>query len=120
MGGAYNRVPVGATAFAHRDHRFLVEHISAVPPTASRAKQVAATEWSARSRRILAAEASGGVYPNFPDPDLTDWASAYWGANHTRLQQVKQRFDPNNLFWARQGLDATKHRSHPHDRTSIE
>ena len=104
MGGAYSRVPVEASAFAHRSSRFLVEHIAGVPPAASRAERVAAAEWSSRSRRILAAEASGGVYPNFPDLDLADWADAYWGPHHARLQETKRRYDPDNLFWARQGL----------------
>lgn len=113
MGGAYNRVPPEATAFAHRTHRFLVEHIAAVRATATGAEQQAAADWSDRSRRILAAEASGGVYPNFADADLLDWADAYWGTNQARLRQVKQRYDPNNLFWARQGLAAVCAQMHP-------
>jgi FAD/FMN-containing dehydrogenase len=104
MGGAYHRVPVAATAFAHRRSRFLVEHIAAVRPTASGPVQRAAAEWTAASRRILDAAASGGVYPNFPDLDLPDWATAYWGTNRARLQEIKQRYDPDNRFWARQGL----------------
>jgi hypothetical protein len=38
------------------------------------------------------------VYPNFPDPDLQDWAHAYYGGNYDRLLRVKARFDPGN-FW---------------------
>ena len=111
MAGAYSRVAVDATAFAHRRARFLVEHVAAVRPTASPVEQMAAAEWSAGSRRVLAAASSGGVYPNFPDPDLRDWADAYWGANRVRLQQVKQRYDPDNVFWARQGLHLDNERS---------
>ena len=104
LGGAYARVPVEATAFAHRRSRFLVEHIAAVRPTSSGAEHRAAAGWTAESRRILEAEASGGVYPNFPDADLADWSTAYWGPNRARLAEVKHSYDPDNLFWARQGF----------------
>ena len=39
--------------------------------------------------------ASGGVYPNFPDLDLPDWKTAYYGANYERLRQIKSTYDPH-------------------------
>lgn len=44
------------------------------------------------------------MFPNFPDPDLEDWASAYFGTNLDRLLSVKARYDPGNLFRFRQSL----------------
>jgi len=41
---------------------------------------------------------SGGVYQNFPDPDLPDSARAYFGANVHRLRQIKARYDPDGFF----------------------
>ncbi len=120
MGGAYNRVPADATAFPHRDHRFLIEHIAGVRPTAAAAEQQAAAEWSAASWRLVHPAAADAVYPNFPDADLDGWAHAYWGTNHARLRQIKHRYDPGNLFWARQGLHADQAEEFPHDRTTIE
>jgi FAD/FMN-containing dehydrogenase len=38
------------------------------------------------------------VYPNFPDPELEDWARAYHGANLDRLMRVKATYDPENVF----------------------
>lgn len=85
MGGAYNRVAEDATAFAHRDTRFLLEHVGDDP-------------WVDRSWATAHAEGSGRVYPNFPDPALDDWATAYHGDNHLRLTEVKHAYDPHRFF----------------------
>jgi hypothetical protein len=38
------------------------------------------------------------VYPNFPDPDLDDWAAAYHAGNYPRLVAVKNAYDPHRFF----------------------
>jgi hypothetical protein len=43
------------------------------------------------------------VFPNFPDPDLTDWR-AYHGVNYERLTRVKARYDPDDFFRFHQSL----------------
>ena len=110
----------GRDGVPHRDHRFLIEHIAGVRPTAAAAEQQAAAEWSAASWRLVHPAAADAVYPNFPDADLDGWAHAYWGTNHARLRQIKHRYDPGNLFWARHGLHADQAEEFPHDRTTIE
>jgi hypothetical protein len=65
---------------------------------------VAAREWLARSWEIAHPWSTGGVYPNFPDPDLDDWARAYHGANLERLREVKARYDPDGVFSFEQSL----------------
>ncbi|MFI7677932.1 FAD-binding oxidoreductase [Actinophytocola sp. NPDC049390] len=87
MGGAYNRVAEDATAFAHRGERFLLEHIAAP-----------ADDWLDRSWATAHSEGSGRVYPNFPDPALDDWATAYHAGNHARLTTVKKSYDPDRFF----------------------
>jgi hypothetical protein len=47
---------------------------------------------------------SGRVYPNWPDPDLKDWARAYYGANYERLVRVKATYDPGDFFRFREPL----------------
>ncbi|MFF1820305.1 FAD-binding oxidoreductase [Kribbella sp. NPDC058245] len=74
MGGAYNRVATDATAFAHRNERFLLESPAAY------------------------ANGSGHVYPNFPDLTLADGPTAYHGVNLARLRAVKQVYDPDRFF----------------------
>jgi FAD/FMN-containing dehydrogenase len=92
MGGVYNRVPVDATAFAHRTERFLLEH-------AGPDRNAVRCSWS-----IAHAYASGAVYPNFPDPDLTDAHTSYHGPNFPRLRDIKAKYDPSNVFHFPQSL----------------
>src|SRR6266566_3692240 len=86
-GGAYNRVRADATAFVHRDARFLLKHAVVVGPGASPAERRASRRWLASSWAAVHPWGSGGVYPNFPDPDLDGWAHAYYGANDGRLRR---------------------------------
>jgi FAD/FMN-containing dehydrogenase len=96
MGGAYNRVAEDATAFAHRSERFLVEHI-AEP----------GEPWVDASWATAHADGSGRVYPNFPDPALDDWATAYHASNYRRLAAVKDAYDPHRLFDFPQAIRTT-------------
>jgi len=96
MGGAYNRVAEDATAFAHRGARFLLEHIAD-----------AADPWVDRSWATAHADGSGRVYPNFPDPELRDWAAAYHAGNYPRLAAVKHAYDPHRLFDFPQAIEST-------------
>jgi FAD/FMN-containing dehydrogenase len=103
-GGAYNRVPAEATAFIHRDELFLLQHAVILDPDASANEREAARQWLGRSWGMVQPWGSGRVYPNWPDPDLTDWAHAYYGTNYERLVRVKGKYDPGNLFRFHQSL----------------
>jgi FAD/FMN-containing dehydrogenase len=103
-GGAYNRVPADATAFAHRGERFLVQHLVQVGAAVAASGRAAARDWLARSWALVHPWGSGGVYPNFPDPDLQDWARAYHGTNYDRLRRVKAAYDPGGFFRFHQSL----------------
>jgi len=106
-GGAYNRIPAGATAFAHRAERFLLKQEVVVDPDASDAERQPARDWLSRSWALVHPWGSGGVYPNFPDPELDGWARAYHGANLDRLMRVKATYDPENVFRFTQSVQAT-------------
>jgi FAD/FMN-containing dehydrogenase len=103
-GGAYNRVLAEATAFVHRDELFLLKHAVVVDPDASSAEREAAQAWLARSWASTHPWGSGGVYPNFPEPDLENWAHAYYGTNYDHLVRVKKRYDPEDFFHFPQSL----------------
>jgi FAD/FMN-containing dehydrogenase len=90
-GGAYNRTTPDATAFPHRDARFLL-------------KQTGPPDWVERAYAITHPHGTGGSYVNFPDPYLEDGAAAYHGENLARLREIKRRYDPDNLFRFPQSL----------------
>jgi FAD/FMN-containing dehydrogenase len=105
-GGAYNRVPADATAFVHRDARFLLKQAAVVGPDANGAQRRAARSWLAESWALVHPWGTGGAYQNFPDPDLDDWAHAYYGDNLDRLVRVKAMYDPGDFFRFAQSLRA--------------
>jgi FAD/FMN-containing dehydrogenase len=107
-GGAYNRVGSNATAFPHRNERFLVQHLLETDPDLSKAEGEAARSWLQRSWALLHPSGSGGVYPNFPDSDLSDSGHAYYRENYDRLLDVKATYDPDNVFNFQQSLPSTR------------
>ena len=90
-GGAYNRVDPAATAFVHRNELFLLKHAVILAANAEPLQQAAARKWLRRSWDLVHPWGSDGVFPNFADPDLSDPAGAYFGANRERLAQILVR-----------------------------
>ena len=43
-------------------------------------------------------DVTDGCYVNYPDVDLRDWPTLYFGPNYRRLQEVKARWDPTDQF----------------------
>jgi FAD/FMN-containing dehydrogenase len=105
-GGAYNRVRPEATAFVHRDELFQLKHAAVAVPDASPGEREAAQRWATRSWGSVHPWGSGRVFQNFADPDLEEWADAYYGTNLGRLVQVKARYDPDEFFRFHQSLPA--------------
>jgi hypothetical protein len=103
-GCAYNRVRHDATAFVHRSERFSLKHVAIVDTGASATARRTAQHWLRHSWASVQPWGSGRVYPNFPDPDLTDWAHAYHGTNYDRLVRIKGRYDPDGVFRFPQSL----------------
>jgi len=97
-------VPADATAFAHRDARILVKHAVAVDIDADAAAVAAARDWLDRSFAIAHPYGTGGVYPNFPEPDLDDRARAYHRGNLERLAAIRARYDPDDVFAGPQAI----------------
>lgn len=103
LGGAVARVPAGATAFAHRNARFLAEFAAEWPAGAS-ASDTANRAWVRTTADAARTALGQGAYVNYADAGLPHWRTAYWGANLSRLEAVKARVDPLRLLGGRQGV----------------
>lgn len=97
-GGAVNTVPASATAFVHRNTQGIVRFNAKWPYTGSTSVPSEINIWMEQLWALSASTLSNQSYQNFPDPQLTDWQNAYYGANFSTLTQVKQMYDPNNVF----------------------
>ena len=108
MGGAYNQMPADATAFVHREDLFLLEWTATSDPGQPAATRPAAAQWLSQVRDVLAGYGTGRAYQNFPDPELADPLTAYYGKNLPRLREVKARYDPDDFFHHRQSIPPTR------------
>lgn len=107
--GAYQRVAPEATAFVHRTPMFLIGHHGLVLHQATDQDRAAVADWVGRSWQAVHPWASGRAYPNYPDPDLPDWARAYYGDNLPRLRRVRARYDPEDVFRFAQSVPVSGH-----------
>jgi FAD/FMN-containing dehydrogenase len=89
-GGGYNRVPADATAFPHRDARFLLKQ------TATVAADDQPGGWLDESHALTHPHGTGGSYPNFPEPGLDD--AAYYLGNTEERRRIWATHDPEGLF----------------------
>jgi FAD binding domain-containing protein/berberine-like enzyme len=95
LGGAFARVPVDATAFAHRRSRIMVN----VAAVYERPDQVAIHEPWVIAFAAALRQGDDGAYVNFLNDDgAARIRSAYPGPTWDRLAEIKRRYDPTNLF----------------------
>ncbi|MFP3992808.1 FAD-binding oxidoreductase, partial [Streptomyces sp. E11-3] len=95
LGGAVNQVDPDATAFVHRRSRVLAQYIASWKAGTS---GTAVRGWLKTTHDAMRPYASGSAYQNYPDPDLPNWRTAYYGSASSRLADLKKRYDPTRLF----------------------
>jgi FAD/FMN-containing dehydrogenase len=101
LGGAVNRVPVEATAYAHRSSRIMVNVAAFYEGEQDRAAREA---WV---NDVVARLDQGdpAAYVNFlVDEGQERIRAAYPGAAWDRLVEVKRRYDPENVFRLNQNV----------------
>jgi FAD/FMN-containing dehydrogenase len=96
LGGAIARVPVEATAYAHRQRRLML-NVAAMYQDPADAP--IATAWADGLAGRLREDGVEGAYVNFlGDEGPAATRAAYPGPTWDRLAAIKRRYDPDNLF----------------------
>lgn len=92
-GGVMGRIPTDATAFFHRKAQYYMEWDS---PWTIDTEEKEAIAWVEQFRGALQPYVIGS-YVNVPDRSINDLRT-YYGNNLARLQKVKSKYDPENVF----------------------
>ena len=101
LGGAVNRVPSHATAYPHRDVEFVLNVHTRWEEPEQDAECIA---WARDFFKATAPYATGGVYVNFMPYDEEERVKSAYGENYERLQELKAKYDPDNLFRLNQNV----------------
>lgn len=96
LGGVMKKISKTATPFWNRDALFYFEwdeswsndHFEQAGP---------AIAWVENIRAALRPFIKGS-YVNVPDLDIPNWQKEYYGKNFKKLQKIKTKYDPDNLF----------------------
>jgi FAD/FMN-containing dehydrogenase len=101
VAGAANQVPADATAYRHRDAKFVLNvHGRWSDPT----DDERCIGWARAFFQASSPYASAGAYVNFMTEEESDRVAAAYGANYNRLAQIKKQYDPDNLFHVNQNI----------------
>jgi len=110
LGGAMARVPVDATAFAHRRSRIMVNCAALYQRTE---QEAAYAPWVTGFAAALK-QSDAGAYVNFlVDEGEARIRDAYPGKTWDRLRAIKSRYDPTNLFRLNQNIPPAAKASQP-------
>ncbi|MGM9925448.1 MAG: FAD-binding oxidoreductase [Bacillus sp. (in: firmicutes)] len=82
------------TAFFYRDSIIAQEYNATWAHHNERWQNI---RWIESVRKALAPYTTGD-YVNWPDLFIQNWQTAYYGDNYPRLQQIKAKYDPDNIF----------------------
>jgi FAD/FMN-containing dehydrogenase len=100
--GAVHRVGREETAWGYRDATWSMVIAGVDPDPANRDR---ITRWARDYWKALHPHSAGGSYINFMMEEGPDRIRATYGENYPRLQQVKARYDPDNLFHVNQNIE---------------
>jgi FAD/FMN-containing dehydrogenase len=72
-------------------------------PDVSKGRKAAGTVHRCMSE-LRAIAPDGGAYVSESNFFETGWQRSYWGGNHTRLAEIKKKYDPTGLFFVHNGV----------------
>jgi len=103
--GAAGRVKSDATAWAYRDAKWS-SVIVGVDPDPAKRDQI--TTWARDYWAALHPHSAGGAYVNFMMDEGEERVKATYGKNFAKLQKVKKKYDPENVFRSNQNIKPSK------------
>jgi hypothetical protein len=96
-GGQIAKVSPTATAFPHRKALGWVI-MKGEWGSAGESEKDAYAWLNAAASTVKAAKEPDAAYVNYIDSGLKNWQTAYYGSNYKKLQSVKSKFDPQDMF----------------------
>ena len=93
--GAAGRIPADATAYAHRNANFVMNVHSRWDEAVH---DEACIAWARAFYKDSEPHALPGAYVNFLTGDEQDLTGTAYGSNQLKLAEIKQQYDPENVF----------------------
>lgn len=93
-GGVMNKISPSDTAFFWRNTIFYMEWDASWTDECEAQKNLKLVEQT----RLQLQPYTVGSYVNVPDLNIKNYGQEYYGDNFERLKQVKERYDPENIF----------------------
>ncbi|MES1215034.1 MAG: FAD-binding oxidoreductase [Bacteroidota bacterium] len=100
-GGVSSREPEGGTAYPHRQSEFDLVIISNWPEKDQDEKNI---YWTRNLYEAMQPYSSHRVYVNTLGVEGAERVKEAYGENYQRLSDIKQKYDPNNLFRLNQNI----------------
>lgn len=93
--GAATRVPVGDTAFPHRQHSYNIMFWSNWENASESDRNI---QWTRDCWKAVRPFLVEGSYGNYVSDEGDAFARAAYGSNYERLAALKKKYDPTNFF----------------------
>jgi FAD binding domain/Berberine and berberine like len=101
INGAVHRIGASDTAFSFRDANFAEVIVGVDPDPANNERMIG---WARDYWLALHPHSAGGGYINMMMDEGTDTVKVAYRDNYARLAQIKERYDPGNLFHVNQNI----------------
>ena len=101
INGAAGRVSRQETAWNYRDANWTQVMVGVDPDPANNEKTIS---WTKSYWDALHPYSAGGAYVNFMMDEGEERVKATYGDNYTRLVEIKNKYDPENLFRVNQNI----------------
>jgi len=101
INGAASRISDTATPWAHRDALWAMVIVGVDPDPANKDL---ITTWAKTYSEALKPYSDSSGYVNFMMDEGEERIKATYGKNYNRLAEIKQKYDPQNLFRVNQNI----------------